>query len=116
MSKCNHAVVSWQAIFPRISENNDYGRFVVTTVSYLKRTEMVSPEMTHMSVVKIVDLQRHYFLLDFNIPSEISNQGASVKKLKYYGVHNSTAADCRPYNTKKSKAINFGRERRHGEG
>ena len=31
-----------------------------------------------------VDLQRHYFYLAFNIPSESSNQGASVKKLKQY--------------------------------
>ena len=67
--------------FPGISENTD-GRFVVITVSYLKRKEKVSQVMTQVSVVKIVDVQRHYFQLAFNISSESSNQGASVKKLK----------------------------------
>ena len=38
--------------FPGISENND-GRFVVNTVSYLKRMEMVSPVMTQMSVFEV---------------------------------------------------------------
>ena len=38
--------------FPGISENND-GRFVVNTVSYLKRMEMVSPVMTQMSAFEV---------------------------------------------------------------
>ena len=36
--------------FPGKSENND-GCFVVTTISYLKQMEIVSPVMTQMSVV-----------------------------------------------------------------
>ena len=38
--------------FPGISENND-GPFVITTVSYLKRKELVSPVMTQMSVFEV---------------------------------------------------------------
>ena len=48
----NHAAVSTPCHFPGISENND-GRFVVTTVSYLKRMEMVSPVVTQMSVFEV---------------------------------------------------------------
>ena len=82
MSYRNHALVFCHAIF--LEYLKDDGRFIVTTVSYLKRMEMVSPVMTQMSVVKIVDLQRRYFKVAFNIPSESLNQGASVKKLKCY--------------------------------
>ena len=41
--------------FPGISEKNDH-QFVVTTVSYLKRMEMVSLVMTKMSVFEVYGL------------------------------------------------------------
>ena len=67
--------------FPGISEKND-DRFVVTTVLYSTRMEMVSPVVTQINVVKIVDLQRQYIYLSFNNPSGSSNLGASGTKLE----------------------------------
>ena len=67
--------------FSGISEKND-GRFVVTTVLYSTRMEVVSPVVTQINVVKIVDLQRQHIYLAFIIPSESSNLGASGTKLE----------------------------------
>ena len=67
--------------FSGISEKND-GRFVVTTVLYSTRMEVVSPVVTQINVVKIVDLQRQHIYLSFNIPSGSSNLGASGTKLE----------------------------------
>ena len=43
-----------------------------------------------------------------------------IKEPASKSLHDTTAVDCRqskkPHNNKKSKAINFGRERRHREG
>ena len=49
--------VTTQYHFPGKSENNN-GCFVVTTVSYSKRMEIISPVMTQMSVVKVVLIRR----------------------------------------------------------
>ena len=67
--------------FSGISEKND-GRFVVTTVLYSTRMEVVSPVVTQINVVKIVDLQRQHIYLAFIIPSESSKLGASSTKLE----------------------------------